>query len=530
MFVDMLTVDLSRWQFAFTAMFHFMFVPLTLGLSWIMLVMEAAYLKTGKAVYRDMTKFWSKLFAINFAMGVLSGITMEFEFGLNWAYFSRFIGESFGAVLAIEGITAFMIEAILFGLFFFTWDKVKKSTHFAITLFLAIGTNMSIVNILVANSYMQHPVATYLNPDTLSMQLVSFVDLYMHQLAQIRIGHTGFAGFILASTFVLGISSWYLLKGRDVAFALRSAAVAIGFGLCTCIFTFFLGDANGLAVAKNEPEKMAGLEAQWHTQQAPASWVAFAFPDQQDKENIAAVRIPWMLSLIASHNLSGTVEGEVPLMQNNKQKIQHGLVALQALKAIRNGKGTAEDRAIFDPDNAETAKYRNNIGYAFILQHYAENPFNASEQAVNKAVNHTIPEVWPLFFGFRVMLACWGLLMVLFVLAFYFLLRGSLQKHSWLLKYALFAIPLPYIAAESGWLIAEIGRQPWIVRGFLPTFMGTSSLESSSLIASLFFFVVFYFTLIGVEIVLMFKVARKGPGSLGTGRYYLEQNQAGSQS
>ncbi|MDA7742336.1 cytochrome ubiquinol oxidase subunit I [Francisellaceae bacterium] len=519
-----LTLDLSRIQFAFTAMFHFLFVPLTLGLSWILVVMEAAYLKTGKPVYQDMVKFWGKIFAINFAMGVLSGITMEFEFGLNWAYFSRFIGESFGSILAIEGITAFMIEAILFGLFYFTWDKVNKKTHFAITFFLALATNMSIVNILVANSWMQHPVGSVLNPETMSMQLYSFAAMYGQQLAQIRVGHVAFAGYIVASTFVMGISCWYLLRKRDVGFAMRSLAVAVGFGFCASIFTFFLGDANGLAVAKEEPVKMAAMEGQWVTQKAPASWVAVSWISQVDEKDEYAIKIPWMLSLIADHNLTGTVEGLKPIMVKNHERMKEGLVALKALTAIRNKVGTPKDYAVFDPSNMTTAKYRDNIGYAFLLEKYTKTPFNATPHQVELALKDSIPFVPVLFYGFRIMLGCWGLLILIFILNFVFTLRGTVQNKPWLLKAALFAIPLPYIAAEAGWVIAEVGRQPWVIKGIMPTSMGVSTLDSISLIFSLGFFVLFYAILIGVEIFLMFKVARKGPSSLGTGRYHLEQN------
>jgi cytochrome bd ubiquinol oxidase subunit I len=521
-----LTVDLSRIQFAFTAMFHFLFVPLTLGLSWMLVVMEAAYLKTGKQVYRDMVKFWGKLFAINFAVGVLGGITMEFEFGLNWAYFSRFIGESFGSALAIEGISAFMIEAVLFGLFYFTWDKVSKKTHFAITFFLALGTNMSIINILVANSWMQHPVGSFLNPETMTMQLYSFVDLYTQQLAQIRVGHVAFAGFIVASTFVMGISCWYLLKKRDVGFALRSLAIAVGFGFSACVFTFFLGDANGLIVAKEEPAKMAAMEGQWETQSAPASWVAVAWTSQEHEKNSYAIEIPWMLSLIAHHNLSGTVEGLKPIMLENRQRIQDGLVAFKALEAIRNKVGTPQDYAIFDHKNAETAKYRDNIGYAFVLKEHAKDPFKATPTEVTQAVKNTIPNVPILFYGFRLMLACWSLLMLVFICQFVFVIRGSIQRKPWLLRAGLYAIPLPYIAAEAGWIIAEFGRQPWVVHGIMPTSMGVSTLDPVSLSLSLGFFILFYAAIISVEVWLMFKIARKGPSSLGTGKYHLETNKS----
>ena len=229
MMPSIFVTDLSRSLFAFTAMFHFMFVPLTLGLTWIVVMMEAAYLKTGKVVYKDMTQFWGKLLAINFAIGVISGLTMEFEFGLNWAYFSRMIGGSFGPVLAIEGITAFMLEATMFGLFFFTWNKVSKRTHFVITFFMAFGAILSIVNILAANSWMQHVVATTLNPVNMTLQLHSIAALYLNALAQIRIGHVAFGAFLVSSVFVMGISAFYILKNRDTGFANRSFAVAAGF-------------------------------------------------------------------------------------------------------------------------------------------------------------------------------------------------------------------------------------------------------------------------------------------------------------
>ena len=515
-----LFVDLSRSQFAFTAIFHFIFVPLTLGLSWILFIMEAAYIKTGKQVYKDMVKFWGKLFAINFAMGVVTGITMEFEFGLNWAYFSRFIGESFGTILAIEGLSAFMMEATLFGLFFFTWNKVSKKTHLLITFFLALGTNLSIVNILVANSWMQHPVATFLNPETMQMQLTSFVQIYMQELAQIRFGHVAFAGYFTSAMFVVGISAWYLLRKRNTGFAIRSLAVGVGFGACVSIFIAFLGDANGLAIDKYEPVKMAAVEGQWETQKAPAAWSVIAFPSNEKEMNyLDYFKVPWALSLISGHNLSATVEGLKPLMKENETRIYDGLVALKALQNIRSGKGTMHDFDVFDPKNAETAKYRDNIGYAFILQEHVKDPYNATSNEVSKAAKDTIPEVWVVFWSFRVMLACWAIVFFVMIFGAVHLLRRTLLKYRWFLWLAVFAIPLPYLAAESGWILTEMGRQPWVVHGILPTSMGASSLASWNIVVSLLFFAIMYVALFIVELVIMFKVVRKGPKSLGNGNY-----------
>ncbi len=300
-------VNLSRFQFALTALFHFLFVPLTLGLTWILVIMESVYVKTGNVIYKDMTQFWSKLLAINFAMGVLTGITLEFEFGQNWAYFSRMIGGSFAPVLAVEGITAFMLEATMFGLFFFSWNKVGKKAHLGITFLMALGASLSIVNILAANSWMQKPTATTFNYQNMSLELHSIIALYLNSLAQIRISHVAFGGFLTGSIFVMGVSAFYILVGRDIEFAKRSFAVGVGFGLICALAVAFYGDQNGLQVAKYEPEKMAAIEAQWQTQKPPASWSLIAFPSQKEQKNYFVISIPYALSLIATHSLKGVV-------------------------------------------------------------------------------------------------------------------------------------------------------------------------------------------------------------------------------
>lgn len=511
-----LTVELSRAQFGVTALYHFLFVPLTLGLSWILVIMEAAYLKTGKQVYKDMVKFWGKLFAINFAMGVVTGITMEFEFGQNWAYFSRFIGDTFGTSLAIEGITAFMTEATMFGLFFFTWDKVSPRVHWLITIVMAFGTNLSIVNILVANSWMQHPIATVFDYHTMDMHLTSFVQIYGAQLAQVRVGHIAFGAFVVSSMFVMGVSSYYLLKKQDIGFALRSYAVAVGFGLSAACFTFFLGDANGLAVAKQEPMKMAAIEGQWTTQTAPAAWFVTGFPNNETQSNGPfVIKIPYMLSLIADHNLTSTVEGILPQEQANKQKIRDGAKAYQALENLRSGKGSAADEATFK-------KYKHVLGFGLLLKHFTDNPMDATPAQIDKAALLTKPPVWPVFWGFRLMMACWAVVTLIMILGTIFLWRWTLIKQRWLLKAALFAIPLPYLAAEFGWVVAEVGRQPWTVHGFLPTFVSSSSLAWQTVLFSLIGFSVFYTILLVIELFLMFKYGRMGPSSLGEGRYHFE--------
>mgnify|MGYP000157645108 CR=1 FL=1 len=245
MMIDETMVDLSRWQFAITALYHFLFVPLTLGMTWILVIMESVYVMTGREIYRDMTKFWGKLFGINFAIGVTTGLTMEFQFGTNWAYYSHYVGDVFGAPLAIEGLMAFFMESTLVGMFFLGWDRLSKRQHLAVTFFMAIGTNLSALWILIANAWMQNPVGAEFNYQTMRMEMTSFSEMVFNPVAQVKFIHTVSAGYVAGSMFVLGISSYYLLKGRDIAFAKRSFSVAAGFGLASILCVLLLGDESG---------------------------------------------------------------------------------------------------------------------------------------------------------------------------------------------------------------------------------------------------------------------------------------------
>lgn len=513
-----IVVDLSRIQFAFTAMFHFLFVPLTLGLTWILVVMEAAYLKTGKEIYKDMTMFWGKLLAINFALGVVTGITMEFEFGQNWAYFSRMIGGSFGPILAIEGITAFMLEATMFGLFFFGWNKLTKGGHFCVTFLMAFGASLSIVNILAANSWMQQPEATTFIWQNMSLEMHSIASLYTNMLAQVRIAHVAFAGFLVASIFVMGISSFYMLLGRDVGFAKRSFAVGAGFGLIAALSVAFFGDQNGLQVAVHEPEKMAAIEAQWTTQKAPASWDLIAFPDQAERKNIGfSIKIPYALSLIATHSLTGTVEGIQPIVKNYQRRVKNGMLAYGALVKMQDKTATEADKATFD-------KYKNDLGFGLLLKQFAPNVVDATPEQIAKAAYYGIPQVSTSFWMFRFMLGFWAICLLLTLIGLFYVLRDKIAQKRWFLRCCLYSIPFPYIAAECGWILAETGRQPWVVHQMLPTFLGTSSINTATIITSLVGFIIFYASLLSVELFLMFKYARRGPSCLGKGRYHFERN------
>jgi cytochrome bd ubiquinol oxidase subunit I len=505
-------VDLSRTQFAFTALFHFLFVPLTLGLSWYLVAMEAAYVRSGKVVFRDMTQFWGKLFAINFAIGVVTGITMEFEFGLNWAYFSRFIGDTFGTALAIEGITAFMLEATMIGVFFFAWGKINKWAHFGATILLAIGSNLSILNIIVANSWMQHPNNTVFHWQTMTMHLTNLWGFYIDTLAQIRVGHILFAGVMTGTMFILGISAFYILKNKNVGFAKRSMAIAVGFGIIGVLSVGFFGDQNGLQVAQKEPAKMAAIEGVWSTPTPPAAWSLLAWPDQAKEKNIFDISFPYVLSLIASHSLTGTIEGERQIIAGNKLRIESGLMAYKLLPKMREGKATPQEIATYKA-------HKKDIGFAMLARRYNDSMTNVTPAQVTAAAKDSIPNVFVTFYSFRIMVACWSVMVFLLLFGLYYCARGTMEKHKWWLCCLLVCIPIPYIASEFGWVTAELGRQPWVLKHILPTFFGASSIDVASVAFSLGGFALFYLMIFIVELALMFKFANIGPASLGTGRY-----------
>ncbi|HEU4846089.1 MAG TPA: cytochrome ubiquinol oxidase subunit I, partial [Burkholderiaceae bacterium] len=272
-------VSLSRLQFAATAMYHFLFVPLTLGLSWLLVIMESVYVMTGKEIYKDMTRFWGKLFGINFAMGVTTGITLEFQFGTNWAYYSHYVGDIFGAPLAIEGMMAFFLESTFVGLFFFGWSKLSKVQHLGVTFLVAFGSSLSALWILIANGWMNHPVGAEFNYETMRMELVSIVDVIFNPVAQVKFVHTVAAGYVTASMFVLGISAFYLLKARDIPFALRSFAIAAGFGLASTLSVIVLGDESGYTAGEVNKVKLAAIEAEWNTEPAPAGITVVGLPN-----------------------------------------------------------------------------------------------------------------------------------------------------------------------------------------------------------------------------------------------------------
>ena len=508
-------VDLSRLQFAATAMYHFLFVPLTLGLSFLLVIMESVYVMTGKQVYRDMTKFWGKLFGINFALGVTTGITMEFQFGTNWAYYSHYVGDIFGAPLAIEGLMAFFLESTFIGLFFFGWDRLSKRQHLLVTFLTAIGSNLSALWILIANGWMQNPVGAEFSFQTMRMEMTSFTDLLFNPVAQVKFVHTVSAGYVTGSMFVLGISAYYLLKGRDVEFARRSFAIAAAFGLAASLSVITLGDESGYVMGDVQKTKLAAIEAEWQTQPAPAAFTLFGFPDQKRQVTHDAVDIPYVLGLIATRSTDQQITGIKELKAQHESRIRNGMIAYGLLEKLRSGQSDAATKAAFN-------RVKKDLGYGLLLKKYTSNVTDATEQQITEAVNDSIPKVAPLFFTFRFMVALGFWLLLLFALAFWYCAKRTAGKKQWLLKAALFSIPLPWISSELGWFVAEYGRQPWSIGEVLPTQLSTSTLSNGDLYFSLAGFIGFYTLLLVVELYLMFKYARLGPSSLGTGRYHEE--------
>lgn len=509
-------VDLSRIQFGATALYHFLFVPLTLGLSWILVIMESVYVMTGKQIYKDMTKFWGKLFGINFAMGVTTGITMEFQFGTNWAYYSHYVGDIFGAPLAIEGLMAFFLESTFVGLFFFGWDKLSKEKHLMVTFLVALGSNLSALWILIANGWMQNPVGAAFNYETMRMEMTSFSELIFNPVAQVKFVHTVAAGYVTASMFVLGISSWYLLKKRDTGFALRSIAVASGFGLASILSVIILGDESGYATGEVQKVKLAAIEAEWHTEPAPAAFTIFGLPNQEQMRTDYAIKIPYLLGIIATRSIDEEVTGLIDLKNQNEARIRSGMQSYADLQRLKSDNQSESAISAFEQSKQD-------LGYGLLLKKYTPNVTDASETQIQQAANDTIPNVFVLFWSFRIMVGLGLLMLFIFAASFYFTAKRSIDRQAWLLKLSLFSIPAPWIAAEMGWIVAEMGRQPWTISGILPTHLSTSSLSAGSLYFSLAGFIGFYTLLLIVEMFLMFKYARLGPSSLHTGRYFFEK-------
>lgn len=508
--IDMAVVELSRLQFALTALYHFLFVPLTLGLSFMLVIMESVYVMTDRPIWRDITRFWSKVFGINFVLGVATGLTMEFEFGTNWSYYSHYVGDIFGAPLAIEGLMAFFLEATFVGVMFFGWDRLSKRGHLLTTIMVAVGSNLSALWILVANGWMQHPTGSVFNPATMRMEVSNFKDVLFNPVAQAKFVHTVSAGYVLASVFVVGISAYYLLKGRHLELAKRSFTVAAAFGLASSLSVVVLGDESGYTLTDNQQMKLAAMESMWETEKAPAGLTVFGLPSIKEHRTDDSIQVPYVLGLIATRSLSGEVQGIIPLVAKANARIHTGVIAYDAVEKLKVNPNDLTAREAWE-------RNKNDLGYALLLKRFVADPRQADEATIDKAAWTTVPDVPVLFWFFRIMAFIGFYLIAFFATAFAFSVSRRFD-HKWFLRLAMWTMPLPWIAVEVGWAVAELGRQPWAVDGVLPTFLGASSLTIGQIWATIIGFTLLYGTMAVIEVRLMIATIRHGPDR------YLEWN------
>lgn len=511
--IDTSLIDWSRAQFALTAIYHWIFVPLTLGLAVIMGIMETMYYRTGDEFWKRTAKFWMKLFGINFAVGVATGLILEFEFGTNWSNYSWFVGDIFGAPLAIEGILAFFMEATFIAVMFFGWNKVSKRFHLASTWLTGIGATISAWWILVANAWMQYPVGMEFNPDTVRNEMVDFMAVATSPMAVVKFFHSVLSGWVLGAVFVVGVSCWFLLKKRNREFALSSIKIAGIVGLVASLLSLWSGDSSGYQVAKTQPMKLAAVEGLYEGGNSVGIvGVGVLNPDKETyndgKEPFAfRVEIPSLLSLLATRSLDGYVPGIKEIIEGGyemadgtkalsaEEKIEKGKIAIQALSDYRNAKKEK------DEVTAETA-YRtlqDNVkyfGYGYI-----------------KDVNELVPNVPLNFYAFRVMVILGGYFILFFLVVLFFVYKKDLSKMRWMQYVALWTIPFGYLAGQAGWIVAETGRQPWAIQDMLPTSAAISKLSVGSVQTTFFIFLALFTIMLIAEIGIMLREIKKGPQS-----------------
>jgi len=501
------SVDLSRLQFAITALYHFLFVPLTLGLIVLVATMESIYVITRREIWKQMTKFWGLLFGINFAMGVATGITMEFQFGTNWAYYAHYVGDIFGVPLAIEGITAFFFEATFIGIFFFAWDKVSPRAHLTCTWLLAVGTSVSAFWILVANGWMQNPVGSAFNPDTMRMELRSMYDMIMNPTAQCKFVHTVNAGYVTGAIFMTVVSFYYLLRRKYIAIARRSLWLSSVFGLYAICSVVLLGDESGYTLGHSQKMKLAAIEGVWRAEKPPAGWTVFGFPSMKDRQTHYAFKIPYVLGLIATRSLDTVVLGVEDIAARGITRIKKGMEAYSALKAYQNNPNDTDARQ-------KVIDGQKHLGYALLLKKRAPAVVDATEADIQMAAEDLIPNVPVLFWSFRAMVGSGLLMLLFFLLTFFWVRRDTIETKKFFLRIGMLILPFPWIASQCGWIISEYGRQPWAIDKILPTYYGASQLPYSFVLFTLAGFVVLYSVLLAVDIFLMCKYVRLGPDYL----------------
>lgn len=498
--MDSTLVDWSRAQFALTALYHFLFVPLTLGLSFILAIMETIYVKTGDAKWKKITRFWMTLFAINFAIGVATGLIMEFEFGTNWSNYSWFVGDIFGAPLAVEGILAFFMESAFFAVMFFGWNKVSKGFHLLSTWLVAVGSNLSAFWILVANGWMQYPVGMVFNPGTVRNEMISFWDVALSPVGMAKFLHTIASGYVIGALFVIGVSAWLILKGRDVIEAKRSMVVGASFGLLVSIFLAVSGDESAYQVAQHQPVKLAAMEGLYKGEER-AGIVAWGVLNPQKQigderpEFLGDFTIPYALSFLGYHDIDAFVPGLDDLVFGNPKyeiesassKMLKGKIAITALTSYKEAK-KAGDEAAMSTANEKLQQYMPYFGYGYL-----------------KEPTDIVPPIALTFYSFHVMVGLGMWFIVLFLIVLYLLMANDITRFRKVLWISLFSLPLGYVAAEAGWIVAEVGRQPWAIQDLMPVGIAATHIDVGNVQLSFWLFAILFTGLLIAEIKIMLR-------------------------
>ena len=509
--IDSSLIDWSRAQFALTAIYHWVFVPLTLGLAVVMGIMETLYYRSGDEFWQRTAKFWMKLFGINFAVGIATGLILEFEFGTNWSNYSWFVGDIFGAPLAIEGIVAFFMESTFVAVMFFGWEKVSKGFHLASTWLTGAGATISAWWILVANSWMQHPVGMEFNPDTARNEMISFAEVALSPFAVSKFFHTVTSAWVLGAIFVIGVSCWYLLKGREKKFALESIKIGAIVGLVAAGLTALTGDESGHQVAQHQPMKLAAMEGLYQGESgAGLTAIAMLNPSKQSPKDgvepyLFEIKIPYMLSLLADRDINSFVPGINDLLDGGYQqkdgtkalsveeKIAKGKLAIAAFAAYRKARAAGNDAEA----KVQAGIMRENMpyfGYGHIRQ-----------------VNDVVPPVALTFYMFRIMVMLGGYFILFFLLVLYLVYKKDIAGMKWLHWVAIITIPLGYLASQAGWAVAEVGRQPWVIQDMMPTNVAISQVSVGSVQLTFFIFLALFTILLIAEIGIMLKAIKHGP-------------------
>lgn len=503
--LDLALVDWSRAQFALTAIYHWIFVPLTLGLSFIVTFMHTLYFKTNNEKWKSTTKFWMKIFGINFAIGVATGIILEFEFGTNWSNYSWFVGDIFGAPLAIEGILAFFMESTFIAVMFFGWGRVNKKFHMLSSWLVAFGSNISAIWILVANAWMQNPVGVIFNPDTARNEMVNFFDV-LSPTAVSKFLHTVSQSYLLAAVFVIGVSAWFILKGRHEGFAKRSIIVAATFGLISSLMVAITGDSASADVAKTQPMKLAAMEGLYEgSRNADLVAIGMLNSDKNvtndEDPYVFALKIPSMLSILAFKDADAFVPGIKDVVYGNEAegiestaiKIQRGKLAINALREYKEAKKANDEIKAQEALTIFKANYED-FGYGY---------FNAPEEI--------IPPVGLTFYSFHIMVGLGFYFIFFFIIVLYLTLKDKINNKKLLLRLAVWTIPLAYLASQLGWVVAEVGRQPWTIVGKLPVGVSTSHISVGNVQTTFWLFAILFTLLLIAEIKIMTRQIKIGP-------------------